>query len=121
MWPEFLPTDCAFHLTVAHDLRSIHTIGLSVIYKRRNSAHMDTFATDAALKTLDQLVPNGNGEGIMLTNQELIERLLNLMHFEMLHDWLAPTGMDIKPSRPHRRDALCRAVVLSLERQQERS
>lgn len=70
-----------------------------MIYKRRNSAHMDAFATDAALKSLDQISLNANSNGIeaartMLENQELIERLLNLMRFETLHDWLAPTGRE---------------------------
>jgi hypothetical protein len=65
-------------------------VGLSVIYKRRNSAHMDAFTTDTALSSLDQSTVNG--DGIMLVDQELIEQLLNLMRFETLHDWLAPTG-----------------------------
>ena len=88
-----------------------------MIYKRRNSAHMDAFATDAALKSLDQisLNANGNGNGIetgtMLVNQELTERLLNLMRFETLHDWLAPTGRDMGVRLPHHADAPCRAML----------
>ena len=55
---------------------------------------MDAFTADAALKTLDQISLTGNGiaEGTMHVDEELIERLLNLMHFDNLHDWLAPTG-----------------------------
>jgi hypothetical protein len=51
---------------------------------------MDAFTTDTALSSLDQSTVNG--DGIMLVGQELIEQLLNLMRFETLHDWLAPTG-----------------------------
>lgn len=88
-----------------------------MIYKRRNSAYMDSFATDAALKSLDQisLNANGNGNGIeagtMLVNQELIERLLNLMRFETLHDWLAPTGRDMRVRLPHNSDVSCRSML----------
>lgn len=51
---------------------------------------MDAFTTDTALSSLDQSFVNG--DGIMIVDQELIEQLLNLMRFETLHDWLAPTG-----------------------------
>lgn len=79
---------------------------------------MDAFATDAALKSLDQISLNANSNGIeaartMLENQELIERLLNLMRFETLHDWLAPTGRDmrVRVRLPHHSDAPCRAML----------
>ena len=51
---------------------------------------MDAFTTDTALRSLDHSTVNG--DGIMHVDQELIEQLLNLMRFETLHDWLAPTG-----------------------------
>jgi hypothetical protein len=75
--------------------------GLTVIYRRRNSAYLDIQTAESALSDLGPGIgtversSTGTAPSPEYLNAEVRQRVLNLMRFEDLHDWLAPTGTDL--------------------------